>query len=211
MLEHEAWSSPKAERAEHWLLVTAAQTGDEAAFGALYRIHEADIYAFVRRRTSDATLAQDLTQDTFVRALRNLHSVSDRGSSVGAWLTTIARNLIIDHYRSSRSRRELLVDQVSDSGRWACSAEDCVIEGMTAETVRRAVQQLPEAQRLCITLRFLGGFSLAETADLTDSNIGSVKATQHRAVQRLRLLLATEDPCRLGRQTKTGCAVALSA
>ncbi|MGN6607705.1 MAG: RNA polymerase sigma factor [Jatrophihabitans sp.] len=86
-----------------WSWVHAAAAGDSAAFGRLYEEYAGEIHRFVRRRTISAELAEDLTQDTFVRALRAIGTVTDQGRPVAAWLVTIARNLILDHAKSART------------------------------------------------------------------------------------------------------------
>ena len=87
-----------------WALVNAAQAGDMAAYGELFELYFDMVFRFVLFRTGDRALAEDLTSETFVRALRRISSVSYQGRDIGAWFVTIARNLIFDHVKSSRYR-----------------------------------------------------------------------------------------------------------
>ena len=84
----------------------AAQAGDMTAFGELFDRYYDIVFRYVLFRMGDRTLAEDVTQETFVRALRRISSVSYQGRDIGAWFVTIARNLIFDHVKSSRYRLE---------------------------------------------------------------------------------------------------------
>src|SRR5919199_92495 len=97
-----------------WDLVAAAQAGDREAFGRLYARYAHGVARYVGHRVPDPYLAQDFTGETFARALRRIDSVSDQGRDVGAWLTTIARNLLADHWKSHRTQRETTVAEVAD-------------------------------------------------------------------------------------------------
>src|SRR5215468_12431205 len=98
-----------------WRLVHAAQRGDALAFGELYNRYVESVYRYVLFRVGDRSWAEDLTSETFVRALRRISSVSYQGRDVGAWFITIARNLVLDHVKSSRFRLEVATAEVDDS------------------------------------------------------------------------------------------------
>ena len=89
-----------AARSDGWDLIEAAQAGDREAFGSLYSRYAPGVSRFVGSRLRDRALAEDLTSETFARALRRIDSVSDQGRDAGAWFTTIARNLVLDHVKS---------------------------------------------------------------------------------------------------------------
>jgi RNA polymerase sigma-70 factor (ECF subfamily) len=176
-----------------WRLVYAAQDGDARAFGELYDRYVDTVYRYVLLRVSDRSLAEDLTSDTFVRALRRISSVSYQGRDVGAWFITIARNLVLDHVKSSRYRFEVTTADVGDMPRRAngvaSSPEHEVIAAAIKAELMRCVAKLNSDQQECIMLRFLHGLSVAETAAAMGRNEGAIKALQHRAVRRLAQLL----------------------
>src|SRR4029078_11030774 len=87
-----------------WGLVHRAQEGDAEAFGELYDHYVTMVHRYVYHRVGDRATAEDRTRETFVRALRRIDSLSFQGRDVGAWLVTIARNIIRDHVKSSRYR-----------------------------------------------------------------------------------------------------------
>ena len=184
-----AVESAEAERsAESWALVHAAQAGDRAAFGRLYDRYVDVVHRYVLFRVQDRQLAEDLTSETFARALRRIHTVSYQGRDVGAWFVTIARNLVLDHVKSSRVRLEFPSGEMLDPG-LAEGPEAQVVRAAVARAVLDCVHQLGPDQRECVVLRFVNGLSLAETAAVLGRTEGAVKALQHRAVRRLGALL----------------------
>ena len=172
-----------------WELVAAAQQGDQAAFGQLYDRYVDVVFRFILFRVGDRPLAEDLTSETFLRALRRISSVSYQGRDVGAWFVTIARNLVLDHVKSSRYRLEMTTADILDSSADDRGPEHEVVEEATATELMRCVAQLGRDQQECIMLRFMQGLSVSETAAVMGRNEGAVKALQHRAVRRLAQLL----------------------
>lgn len=175
-----------------WDLVNAAQAGDSEAFGLLYDRYVSSVYRYVLFRVGDRTLAEDVTSETFLRALRRISSVSYQGRDLGAWFVTIARNLVLDHVKSSRYRLEITTAELDDNRQVAAGPEQEVLTEATNTELLRCVGQLNDDQRECIVLRFLQGLSVAETATQMGRNEGAIKALQHRAVRRLAQLLPTE-------------------
>ncbi|GAA1206230.1 sigma-70 family RNA polymerase sigma factor [Prauserella alba] len=184
--------------AESWDLVHAAQGGDRAAFGRLYDRYVDGVYRYVLLRVGDRHLAEDVTSETFLRALRRITSISYQGRDVGAWFTTIARNLVLDHVKSSRFRLEVVTDEVADpttpgaavaGAAGAPGPEQQVISRDTGDELVRCISDLGDDQRECVILRFIQGYSVAETAQIMDRGEGAVKALQHRAIRRLAKLL----------------------
>jgi len=172
-------------------LVHRAQAGDAEAFGELYDRYLDLVYRYVYYRVGSAQVAEDLTSETFLRALRRITSFTWQGRDVGAWFVTIARNLIADHYKSSRYRLELTTDDVTESGARLTTdgPENAVLEGMQNTVLLAAVKQLGAEQQECIVLRFLQGLSVAETAQAMGKNDGAIKALQYRAIRSLGRLL----------------------
>lgn len=176
-----------------WELVRAAQEGDRGAFALLYDKYVDAVFRYVLFRVGDRELAEDVTSETFLRALRRISSVTYQGRDVGAWFVTIARNLVLDHVKSSRFRLEVTTAEVDDSGHVdEIGPEQQVLAGATRSALLDCVRQLGDDQRECIVLRFLQGLSVAETAVVMARNEGAVKALQHRAVRRLAQLLPPE-------------------
>ncbi|WP_232807080.1 ECF subfamily RNA polymerase sigma factor, BldN family [Geodermatophilus chilensis] len=172
-----------------WALVRQAQDGDAEAFGRLYDHYVTMVYRYLLHRVGDRAQAEDFTSETFVRALRRIDSLSFQGRDVGAWLVTIARNIVRDHVKSSRFRLEVTIADMRDADRVTDGPEDAVVQALTNEQLLACIRQLGSEQQECISLRFLQGLSVAETAAVMGKKDGAIKALQHRAVRRLASLL----------------------
>lgn len=181
-------------------LVAAAGSGDAEAFGRLYGLYVEPVYRFIYYRVGSRQLAEDLTSETFLRALRRIGKFTWQGTEFSAWLITIARNLILDHYKSSCYRLEISTPDPLDEDP-ACAAraqireegpERAVLDRMTHRVLLTAVHRLASEQRECVVLRFLHGLSVAETAEVMGKKSGAVKALQHRAVRSLARMLPSD-------------------
>src|SRR5690242_10150014 len=102
-------------------LVELARGGDTEAFGMLYDHYHASIYRFIYYRVGTVAVAEDLTAETFFRALRSMATFRWQGKDFGAWLMTIARNLTADHFKAGRTRLEQTTeDMQTQIGRASC-------------------------------------------------------------------------------------------
>ncbi|MGJ7905719.1 sigma-70 family RNA polymerase sigma factor [Actinopolyspora sp. H202] len=189
---------PEPDETDGWSHVRAAQDGDSQAFGRLYDQYAHLVYRYVLLRVSDHCLAEDITSETFARALRRIASVSYQGRDVAAWFITIAKNLLLDHIKSSRNKLEVPLADPSEANNGGTPQQPMGPEQhVLAEAAHRelldCVRRLNPDQRECIRLRFLLGLSVTETAGVMNRNEGAVKALQHRAIRRLAQLLP-DDP-----------------
>jgi len=172
-----------------WSLVQRVQDGDSEAFGLIYDEYVDMVFRYVYFRVYDKHLAEDFASETFTRALRRIDSVTFQGRDVGAWLITIARNIIRDHVKSSRYKLEITSADMRDADRATEGPEDAVLAGLTHAVLLTCVKQLNPEQQECIVLRFLQGLTVSETALAMERNEGAIKALQHRAVKRLAKIL----------------------
>ena len=170
-------------------LVDLARTGDTEAFGLLYDHYNGTVYRFLYYRVGSHALAEDLTSETFFRALRSMSGFKWQGRDFGAWLVTIARNLVADHFKAGRTRLEMATDDLSDHDTATPGPEDDVLASLTNEALLAGLRRLAAEQQECLVLRFLQGMSIAETAQILDRSQGAVKQLQLRAVRNLAKLL----------------------
>jgi RNA polymerase sigma-70 factor (ECF subfamily) len=165
-------------------VVERARLGDAEAFGQLYDHYHGSVYRVIYGQTRSTPLTEDLTADTFFRALRGIRRFTLDAALFPAWLFRIARNLVIDHFKKSRTRLE----QVQDMSRHEDLADDAdaeLVALLNRERVRTALAELPTGQRRVIELRFLGELSTSEVADLLDTTEGAVKQLQLRGLRNL--------------------------
>jgi RNA polymerase sigma-70 factor, ECF subfamily len=174
-------------------LVEQAQQGSALAFAELYDRYVDRVYAFVLRRVGDHALAEDLTADVFTRMLRRIDTFSFTGADPIAWLLTIARNRVHDHYRSGRFRLEQVGDLAGDDVRDDGPAPSSGVEraAVVAE-VRRALSHLRPDHAEVLHLRFVDELSVGETAQVLGRNEGAVRALQYRALKALAQLVDVE-------------------
>ncbi|MBQ1096291.1 sigma-70 family RNA polymerase sigma factor [Streptomyces sp. b94] len=177
-------------------LVARAVAGDREAFAALYNAHRDEVLRYLTRRTGNRHLAEDLTQDVFLRALRRIDTFIPRNaSSFVAWLMVIARNIHLDHMKLHRVQKEVPVDQVNDESTDP-SAEQSAMRGLdaveAAATVTAVLAVLTPQQLECVRLRFFDELSGPETAARMGKGLPAVKTLQFRALRLMRSALTTE-------------------
>ena len=182
-------SADEAEADRLIALVDLARGGDSEAFGLLYDHYQASVYRFLYYRVGSVALAEDLTSETFFRALRSMSSFRWQGKDFGAWLMTIARNLTTDHFKSSRTRLESTTEDMSPHDSATDGPETAVLASLTNEALLGALKQLPAEQQECLVMRFLQGLSISETAQVLGRSDGAVKQLQLRGVRNLAKLM----------------------
>jgi RNA polymerase sigma-70 factor (ECF subfamily) len=167
-------------------LIDAAKAGDREAFGTLYGIYWPTVRGFIGRRVPNPTVADDLAQDVFRRTLASMPQYEHRGINFSAFVVTIARNLVADHYKSAAVRTHCdELPEMAAVDRWT-DPEHCATHSAVASTLAAALDRLSVAQRMCVELRFLRGMSMSEIADVVGKNEGAVKALLARATGALR-------------------------
>ncbi len=161
-------------------LVRRARSGDVDAFEELYRGHVGRIYAVSLRMVADPALAEELTQEAFVRAWRKLASY--RGTSAfSTWLHRLAVNVVLDAMRARRRWRERFSDAPL-----ARPPAAPVRDHPEALDLERGIAQLPPRARAVFVLHEIEGYKHREIARLLDLSVGACKAHLHRARRRLR-------------------------
>lgn len=169
-------------------LVRRARDGEREAFGRLYDQYADLIFRYALYRVGGNRMAaEDIVSDTFLRALRAISTFRYQGRDIGAWLITIARNLVIDQTRSPRSRFEFPSADVLDEADIVAvpGPEDAVLATLDVHQLLDAVRRLGPDQQECLVLRFMEGLTVRETAKVMGRKEGAVRALQFRAVRAL--------------------------
>jgi RNA polymerase sigma-70 factor, ECF subfamily len=179
----------EADRTRLIALVELARKGDKDAFGLLYDHYHVSVFRFIYYRTRSTTLAEDLTSETFFRALRSMNNFRWQGKDFGAWLMTIARNLTMDHFKAGKTRLEKTTEDMSLHDDATDGPEIAVLASLTNEMLMSALKQLPAEQQDCLVMRFLQGMSIADTATVLERSEGAVKQLQLRGVRNLAKLM----------------------
>lgn len=169
----------------------ALRAGCPIAFAALYVERHGFVFGYALAGVFDRHLAEDLASETFARAWRRIGTLAWQGRDPAAWLITITKNLITDHYKSSRARFELLVDQHYDKELAADDAGFRQVESADlVAAVLAALAGLTEGQRTVIRLRYLQELNVEETAGALGVSTGAAKTLQGRAMSNLRKTIA---------------------
>jgi RNA polymerase sigma-70 factor, ECF subfamily len=170
-------------------LVERARSGDGAALDALVQRNYEAVYEVAFRVLGDTELAADATQDAMVKAVRALGSFRGE-ASFRTWLLRIAANTARSAGRKTTSRREVeLVPETHGGAGGSDPAQDAVTRTEAARAAR-ALQALPEKQRLAVSLRIYQGLSHREIAEVLGSSEGAARVNYHLGIKRLRELLA---------------------
>jgi RNA polymerase sigma-70 factor (ECF subfamily) len=169
-------------------LVQRVQGGDVDAFGELYTLYRPLVHRFVARRVEhDVHLVDDLVADVFCRAWNNIDAFSWRGIDVGAWLVTIARNRVVDHFKCSRTKLEIVSDDLcrAEQADPQADTEASALATVTGQVVRQALAELTPDQRQVVRLRFLRDHAPTEIAAAMQRSPQSVTMLQQRALRSL--------------------------
>jgi len=173
---------------------------DRSRFSELTMEHMPALYSAALRMTRNPADAEDLVQETFLKAYRSFDRFEE-GTNLKAWLYRILTNTFINSYRAAKRRPEKAdVDDVEDlylyrrladlgGGELGRSAEEEVLEAITDDEVKQAIESLPEAFRIAVLLADVEGFSYKEIAEITDVPIGTVMSRIHRGRRALQKAL----------------------
>ncbi len=147
-----------------------------------------DCYAFAMSLARHAAAAEDLVQETFLRAQRSFQTF-EPGTNAKAWLFTILRRLHIDRHRRSRMHALLSPPEEMEALAPYEDPEEADYEGVTGAQVMAALERVPEAFRLAVRLRDVDGLSYAEIGRVLDVPPGTVMSRIHRGREWLRRLV----------------------
>jgi len=172
-------------------LIERAVSLDGNAFGRLYDMYVDRVYRHIYYRVGKVMDAEDLTQQTFLKAWQAIDRYKKTKSPFLAWLMTISHNLVIDFYRTRKDRAyvdaEIIVDETGPG------PEQVIEARFEQQQVRRAILQLTKDQQHVILLRFSEGFRNAEIASILGKSEGAVRVTLHRGLVALRSVLDKEE------------------
>src|SRR5437763_3873283 len=170
------------------LAVERARTGDREAFGELYEHFCSKIYNYLYYHLNGRThLAEDLTEEVFVKMIEKFHTYRDRGLPFSAWMFRIAHNHLIDYLRAQPKQGITSIDDCHDLPEQ--HAERTLELALTHSELRSAIATLTEDQRRVVMLRFLQGMSTLETAHVLGKSEDAVKKLQARGLQVLKRAL----------------------
>jgi RNA polymerase sigma-70 factor, ECF subfamily len=172
---------------------------DQARFADLTMEFMPQLYSAALRMTRNPADAEDLVQETYLKAYRGFASFTE-GTNLKAWLYRILTNTYINSYRAAARRPQIsdvedvedlyLYRRLASDGRDGRSAEDEALDSFTDDEVKAAIESLPETFRMAVLLADVEGFSYKEIAEITGVPIGTVMSRIHRGRRALQKALA---------------------
>lgn len=177
---------------QEWVEVQAAQK-DRAAFRVLYSRYYEPIFRFVHQRSSDESLAADLTSQVFLKAMQNLHKYAYKGVPFSAWLFRIASNEIAQHFRKTKKNRVVTIEDqnISDiEDEYEDKAELEVNIGILKEVI----QHLKPDEVQILELRFFEKRAFKEIADILDITENNAKVKIYRLLQKMKKRFSKHKP-----------------
>ena len=164
-------------------------------FETWFRDHREAVYRFVRFRVATREIAEDITSEVFLKALRSLRSYDSRLSAPRTWLFRIARNAVTDHLRALRRHgsRHVSIERVPDPASRAPSQEDRMLEDERKRLLMTSMATLRQADQEILSLRYGADLGNREIAEALGITANAVAVRIHRALERLRTAVATQS------------------
>ena len=173
-------------------LIHKAKKADNDAFGALYDKYIKTIYRFVAVKVNTREEAEDITHEVFLSAWQNIQTYEPRGFPLSSWLYQIARNKIIDYYRSKR----MPMADIEDVAETLAGPDDIAGElnvQLDFDRVKKSIKLLSSEYQDVILMRYMQDLSYEEIAKILGKSEGAIRILQHRAINNLKKIVMEEN------------------
>jgi RNA polymerase sigma-70 factor (ECF subfamily) len=172
-------------------LISQAKAGEIEAFGQLYSRYLDPIYRYIRSRVNEDQTAEDLTEETFIRAFKALDKYKERGLPFSAYLYRVAKNLLVDCYR--RQKEEITLEEAKHIQTASVTLDEDLIRAEKHSMLGQAYKRLPTDYQEIIRLRVILGISTSEAAFWMERSEGATRVLLHRALNALRELVTNDE------------------
>lgn len=172
-------------------LISLAKAGDVEAFGELYSRYLDPIYRYIRTRVSEDQIAEDLSEETFIRAFKALDKYKERGLPFSAYLYRVTKNLLVDFYR--RQKEEIALEKANHIPAPGMAIDESLIRAEKHSMLGQAYKQLPTDYQEIIRLRIILGRSTSEAAAWMERSEGATRVLLHRALNALRQKITSDE------------------
>ena len=184
-------------------LVQSAKKGDALSFGKLYDLFYTKIFRYVAYKVGNREDAEDITAEVFIRMLKSINSFSFQGHPFSSWLFRIARNMVVDYFRKNSRRKTAPLETAGSIQETESLEIDYQLDlDIKMSNISKSIKTLTDLQQEVISLRFAGGLSIKETASAVGRKENAVKALQHSAIKKLRLLVDMKNGNHLDNKIK---------
>ena len=167
------------------ILVIKARKKNKNAFARLYLAHVDSVYRYIFFRVGqDNNLAEDITQDVFLKAWDKISDLKADKLNFRAWIFAIAHNRLIDHYRKDKGEKKLF-ETIPDEKK----TDEVVLKKLDNEGLFKALNKLPTLQKDALIMKYIEGISNKEIAKILNKKEDAVRAIHYRALKKLKTLL----------------------
>lgn len=159
---------------------------NERDFAYIFETYYKRVYNFIYYRVNDSYTAEDLTSQTFERYMLKIDTYNGAKSTFEAWLFTIAKNIVNDHFRSLKGIKILPIDSIKDLISGKRGPEDLAVSSENKDEILRAIKVLNSNEKEIVALKFAAGIGnkdIASILDMSDSNVGVIL---YRAMKKLK-------------------------
>ena len=173
--------------------------GNNKAFDTLLQRHKSKLFSYIIRIVKNKDLADDIFQETFFKIITILKQGRYvESGKFSAWLTRIAHNLIIDHFRQEKSENNVSSDDedVNYLNRWELceeNIEDIMVNDQIKADIRRIIDALPESQREVLVMRYFNDMSFKEIAETTGVSINTALGRMRYAILNMRRIASENN------------------
>ena len=145
------------------------------------------VYGYVYMRTSqNRAIAEDMVSEIFTKAVENFDQFDEKKGAFKSWIFQIARNYLIDHFRSKKNQKTESLDEIANYIKDPNDPQKDTKDSIEKELVGKVINTLPEDKKELIILRYFSGYSIEEIAEITDENPNNLRVKLHRIQQELK-------------------------
>jgi len=168
-------------------IVQKAMSGHSDSFGQLYDKYQPQIYRFIFLKVSQKEEAEDLTHQVFLSAWKNISRYEERNFPFSSWLYRIARNKVIDHYRTHKEHKPL--EEIIQLASTEALPDEVMDQNLNLDAVKFALKSATPEQQDVLIMRFVEDMPIKDVALSLDKTPGAVKLIQFRAINKLKKIL----------------------
>lgn len=174
-------------------LIKRCQSGDKEAFQELISGYHPYVYKFLIKMTGDEDISEDITQETFIKLIRNIEKFDIYGKAkFSTYLITLCKNCYIDYLRKNKKYiNNIYIDENLNIG--YTNVEEMVIDKIEYENINKSLEKLPEDQRIVIKMKYIEGLTLKEIGEKLEIEPKTIKSRIHNGIVKLRKLFEGGD------------------
>ncbi|BCX15819.1 MAG: ECF subfamily RNA polymerase sigma factor [Candidatus Parcubacteria bacterium] len=175
------------------VLVKQAIEGDAKAFGLIYDKYQPSIFRFIYLKVGHREEAEDLTHQTFLSAWQSIGEFQQRNLPISSWLYRIARNKVIDYYRTRKMTLELEKNDQESEENLATNPFESLSQKMSLEIVEKALRLLPPHYQDVLIMRFVEEMSYKEISQVIGKSQGLIRVIQFRALKKIKKIIEENE------------------